>query len=484
MMKKLAKRVFFTALLTLFCVGLSPAKTTLAAANETTVNPATVNDFNANYQSYLYYGETIFPASIDGETYFFLPPAAKLPELDESGCIVGTKIHVMKSANVDSLFFYSSNPATEGRDFIEKTKKNSTTGFITFKNEAGKNIYHGDVSQIKGRGNTTWACAKKPYQIKLANAADLCQTGKKENISKTWVLLTNAYDATLIHNLITYKFAAAMGLAAPDCRPIDLYYDGQYRGSYLLCEKVEVGSGRVSVKDNGYLLELDNAYYKDEDFWITDSIGTAFVVKSPEPCSEEQLSYIGNYMQAAIDAALNGGKHPETGKSVWNYIDKDSLAKYYLVQEMCKNADAFYSSTYFYLTGDGSPLKSGPVWDFDDSYGVRSDVMDPNGLRTEGGWISAFLALPEFRQAVRKAYVNQFSPALNKLIDSNTSKNFWSISYASQFTEASAAMDHVVWSKLTPVYLTFGTRAENITYCHDFMKLRKEWMDANLPAWK
>lgn len=501
MIKNIAKRVAVTALLSLFYVGLSPATTVSAASNElavlpeqnaqeseipseVSVDPAKINAFSDNYNTYIYYGETILPSAIDGKAYFFLPAAAALPELDESGCIVGTKIHVMKSENVDSLFFYSSNPATEGRDFIEKTKKNSTSGFITFKDSTGKNIYHGDVSQIKGRGNSTWACEKKPYQIKLKDAVDLCQTGKKENASKTWVLLTNAYDATLIHNLITYKFAAAMGLDAPDCRPIDLYYDGQYRGSYLLSEKVEVGPGRVPVKDNGYLLELDNAYYADEDFWIKDSLETAFVVKSPEPCSEEELAYIGNYMQAAIDAALNGGKHPETGKSVWKYVDKDSLAKYYLLQEMCKNADAFCSSTYFYLPGDGSTLKSGPVWDFDDSYGVRSDMMDPNGLRTEGGWMSAFLGLPEFRQAVRKAYVNQFSPAINKLIDGNTSKTFWSLSYASNFTEASAAMDHVVWGHLKAEYLTFPTRVENITYCHDFLKLRKAWMDANFPAWK
>lgn len=495
--KTTIQKMCFASLLTLFYVGLSPATTVTAAAADssaeivqttdgtaTEVFPAEVNSFTDGYKTYIYKGETILPTTIDKKQYFFLPSAAELPDLDETGCIVGTQIHVMRSANVDSLFFYSSNPQTEGRDFVEKTKKNSTSGFITFKNAKGDNIYHGDVSQIKGRGNSTWACEKKPYQIKLKEAVDLCQTGKKENASKTWVLLTDAYDATLIHNLITYKFAAAMGLGAPDCKPIDLYYDGQYRGSYLLSEKVEVGPGRVNIKEQGYLLELDNAYYADEDFWVKDSLDNAFVVKSPDPCSSEELAYIGDYMQAAVDAALNGGKHPVTGKSVWKYIDKESLAKYYLLQEMCKNADAFCSSTYFYLPGDGSPLKAGPVWDFDDSYGVRSDMMDPNGLRTEGGWMSAFLGLPEFRQAVRKTYVNQFSASINQLVDGENAKGFWTLSYATNFTDASAAMDHVLWGHLKQEYLAFPTRVENTTYCHDFLKLRKAWMDATFSNWK
>ena len=39
---------------------------------------------------------------------------------------------------------------------------------------------------------------------------------------------------------------------------VNLYYDGEYRGCYLLSEKVEVGSGRVDITDLEELNEEAN----------------------------------------------------------------------------------------------------------------------------------------------------------------------------------------------------------------------------------
>lgn len=445
--------------------------------------PAVEQPAPAEPYTYTFGEETIRTSVVDGVEYLFLPAGASKPKTDGNGCISGTAIHVMRSANISSLFFHSTHPVHESRAFIEESKKNSTTGSITMKDQNGNNIYIGAVSQIKGRGNSTWSCEKKPYQIKLEEAFDLIQTGNPANASKTWVLLANAFDPSLIRNLVVYKTATAMGLDSPDCRPVDLYYDGEYRGNYLLCEKVETGAGRVNIDGNGFLLELDNAYYSGEDTWFVDSINTPFVVKSPEPCSKEQLNFIHNYMQEALDAAYNGGVHPTTGKSVWDYIDRTSLVKYYLIQEGSKNADAFCSSTYFYLPSDGSPMKAGPVWDFDDSFGIREDVSDPNGYRTTTGWMSVFLNLPDFRQEVKSYHRSTFSSMLSRSAGNGSSNGAWSVGYAASMTDASAAMDKVLWQHLPPTYLTFPTRAENINYFKQFISARKRWMDAEIAQW-
>lgn len=432
---------------------------------------------------YMFGEEAIHTSVVDGVEYLFLPSGARLPDLDENKCIQGTEIHVMRSANIGSLYFYSANPAEEPRSFVEASKKNATTGSVVLKSAKGKTVYRGEVSQIKGRGNSTWAGEKKPYQIKLTEAFDLIETGNSANKAKTWVLLANAFDPTLIHNLVVYKTATAMGLDSPDCRPVDFYYDGEYRGNYLLCEKVETGAGRVNIDENGFLLEMDSAYYADEDTWFTDSINTPFVVKAPDSCSEEQLAYIRNYMQEALDAAANGGAHPVTGKNVWEYIDRTSLMKYYLIQEATKNADAFCSSTYFYLPADGSPMIAGPVWDFDDSFGIREDVSSPEDYRTITGWMSVFLNLPDFRQDVKAYQKKTFSSILSKTTGDGTWKGMWSIGYATKMTDASAAMDHVIWGHLPATYLTYPTREENIAYFTEFVAARKKWMDQEIARW-
>lgn len=112
------------------------------------------------------------------------------------------------------------------------------------------------LSSIKGRGNSTWGNGvKKPYQISLSSKADLIGTDAP---AKKWILLANSADATLLHSSVAFNLAAELGLATVDVRPIDLYYDGEYRGSYLLAEKIEIKPGRVDIFDLEEAIENAN----------------------------------------------------------------------------------------------------------------------------------------------------------------------------------------------------------------------------------
>lgn len=46
--------------------------------------------------------------------------------------------------------------------------------------------------QIRGRGNTTWGCAKKPFAIKFDEKTKICGMPKH----KRWVLIANYFDHT------------------------------------------------------------------------------------------------------------------------------------------------------------------------------------------------------------------------------------------------------------------------------------------------
>lgn len=153
------------------------------------------------------------------------------------------KLFVMQSADLPALF---ATTASGSLEYIHQTKEHEETGSLYMVTPDGKVVYQDELKQIKGRGNATFQYAKKSYQIKLADKTALCGTDK----AKTWVLLANQHDNSLLRNQLSFALSNAVGLRfTPDCQPVDLYINGDYLGSYLLCEKVQVAKGRVEIAD-------------------------------------------------------------------------------------------------------------------------------------------------------------------------------------------------------------------------------------------
>ncbi len=162
------------------------------------------------------------------------------------------KINFVPAGNTASMFITSSDPENHGREWVEASddKSNKAEGSLLMTDAEGNVLYNGKLKQIKGRGNSTWGYEKKPYQIKLSDATELLATGDEANAAKTWVLLANARDPSLLRDRIVYDLSVEMNMEPGiECRPVSLYYDGEYRGAYLLCEKVEVNHGRVDISD-------------------------------------------------------------------------------------------------------------------------------------------------------------------------------------------------------------------------------------------
>ena len=405
-------------------------------------------------------------------------------------------VKAMVSQGIGSMYITSDDPANRGRDFVEQVKGNKAIGRMTLLGADGSVIYSGELTQIKGRGNSTWYYSKKPYQIKLAKKTDLLETGDPGEAAKTWVLLANFLDHAFLRNSLTYDLAAELGLAySPNNRPVDLYYDGEYRGTYLLCEKTEIKGGRVDIHDlegdfedanpqvddfdglptamgtnrhgnryqyvagltdpsdlsGGYLLEID---YADraavEKSWFTTSHGYYVVSKSPEYLSENAMEYISGFYQEFEDAVWNGGINPTTGKSYADYVDLESLAKCYAILELSQDGDAFRSSTFFYKPAGEDKLYAGPVWDFDAAFGrvnLHYDVTEIVAGATPIG--RKLLEIPSFCEAVEEIYKNELDPLVTDVILSTDPEvqtgRLRSLPGYSAEVAASQRMDSVLW---------------------------------------
>ena len=358
-----------------------------------------------------------------------------------------TPLTVMKSEGLRSLYLTSGDPA-HGRAWVDASKENrAKDASLLLLGADGHVVYDGGLKDLKGRGHSTWKEPKKPYQIKLAEKTDLLETGDPAEVNRTWVLLANYCDPTMLHNALTMALGEALELPfTPRSQPVDLYYDGEYRGTYFLSEKTEVGTGRVDVEDlesaledanpetdldglpvrtarddggreksfvpgialpedwsGGYLLELDYPdRAREERSWFQTARDAYVVCKGPESLPEEAVDYVRGIYQRFEDAVYGGGTDPAGGKTLQELTDLRSLAACYLLFELSEDVDSFQSSTFFYKKQGSDRLYAGPLWDFDHGYGAAGSALTERDLIAGRGYLGGeLLSLPVFRQAVK-----------------------------------------------------------------------------------
>lgn len=392
---------------------------------------------------------------------------------------------VMQASAIPTMYLTSSD-AAQGRDWVDASKSNAATGTMNLIGADGAPVYSGELKQIKARGNSTFTYAeKKSYQIKLAEPSDLL--GKQEQV-KTWVLLASYFDATQMHDKLIKDLAAELGLAyTASCDWVNLYYDGEYRGVYLLSEKNSVGETSVAITDmeqayeqlnegygtdmttalaenrygqqyqytkdltepenitGGYLIELNHDKW-DEVSGFKTCRGVAFNVKSPEWCGDSAMKYISEYYQAFEDAVYATddtgaytGYNASTGKYFYDYVDMDSLVKVFLLQELSLNCDGFISSVYFYKDADGK-MFAGPIWDQDMTFGTGWTKTNAADIEDYHYLAKALIQIPAFKTAVVEYYSSTFAPAVREWLGNNGT-----IAHQYSLLKDNAAMNYTIW---------------------------------------
>ncbi len=315
------------------------------------------------------------------------------------------------------------------------------------------------LDSVKGRGNSSWEASarrfgKYAYNMKLSDKTTLfgmAKDTKKGAGSKSWCLLANNADESMLRNALAYKLADDTDLySSPEFSFVDIYDNGEYLGQYLVTEKVDVGESKLVygtsiedinedaglifdedpktgwIKKNAsftadgktysyeyrytrettgaespdiskatYLLEFEiEDRYMDEACWFTTPQGQHVVIKTPEFATEAQVKYIAEKFIAMEAKVFADAENAELSK----HIDLDSFARMYLVQELSANLDA--ASTSYYVTydcskGDNARFVASPVWDYDWAFGqyektdAKYDVNDKAlDPKATGAWFA------------------------------------------------------------------------------------------------
>ena len=296
--------------------------------------------------------------------------------------------------------------------------------------------------QIKGRGNWTWGERKKPYRIKFDEKQSLLDEPK----NKSWVLLANLVDKSLMRNQIAFELSKMSNLEyTPSSHFVEVILNNKYWGNYQLCDKLKIGKHRVNVGDDGFFLEVDHRLWRDPDARLFDvpHIEYAVDVKDPDvEYNDSNYNYIKNVFEVA-DAALFSDNYADETNGWRKYIDETSLVDWYLINEIAKNNDAQFLGSCFFNVERGGKIKFGPVWDFDIAFGNwdRYGMDTPDGFvvrRTQ--WMTRFYSDPLFVKRLKERFdyfyskrydiaqlINVYSNYLSKSAIENDCK--WGIFY-------------------------------------------------------
>ena len=286
------------------------------------------------------------------------------------------------------------------------------------------------LEYFRGRGNATWLEEKKPFRLKLEEAADLFGMGENKN----WVLLANVKDGALMRNLLVSYMGRELGLEyTPEFVPVDFVVNGEYMGSYLLGTNVKIGKNRVELDEvdgtttaepeitGGYLIALEPYPDEPEVKVITTKSGARFMIDEPDiseygddeqEAQQAQRAYVEQYLQQTEDA-IYADDFTVDGVRYTELMDIESAAKYWWIQEFTCNDDGFRTdSTYLYKERDGK-LYWGPLWDFDMAFWP----VGANGSLTfcPMPWLDHLRGYePEYQQVLRETW-DKFDAVLQEI---------------------------------------------------------------------
>lgn len=352
---------------------------------------------------------------------------------------------------------------------------------------------------VRGRGNSTWDMPKKPYKIKFDEKISIFGLGE----DKEWVLLANYADKTLLRNVVAMKLSEIVGMEwTPSMLPVEVYLNDEYMGCYTFSEHKKVSKHRVDLdivgeSDNSgdavtgdYYMEIEQNL--DETTCFRTSIcGIPMMFSDPEVPTAAQYDYIVGYFYDA-ESALMGSNFTDPDNGWQKYIDIESFAKAYIVNELTKNIDGNMRKSSFITKEKGKKLEMYHLWDYDLTLGNCNYLDDEFGA-TDGpegwfikdfscnywthgwnhtNWYTRLTDDPAFCAKVKEIWdkhhqelssIPDFIDVKAMIMEDSQKRNFkrWDI------------LNTSVW----PNVVVKGTYAGEVEYLKDYYMKRFRWLD-------
>ena len=270
------------------------------------------------------------------------------------------------------------------------------------------NDYEGRIA-IELRGSSSAGYPKPQFRFETQDSL-----GENLNVSicglpaeNDWILNGPYNDKSLIRNVLAYNLSFQLGRYASRTVYCELFLNEEYLGLYILMEKIKRDNDRIDISKltesensgdeltGGYIIKIDKLDGENVDLWFSN-YNTPYQYHYPKPddITQQQKEYISNYMNDFEDL-MNSDDYNNTLTGYQNLIDVDSFVDHFILNEFCKNVDAYRLSAYLYKDKESvnPKLIAGPIWDFNLAFG---DAWNEEDLNITTGWqVNYTIVYPE-----------------------------------------------------------------------------------------
>ena len=399
---------------------------------------------------------------------------------------------------------------TYGEDIVDEPRIDAYMGVINNANGINNigdnfNDYDGKIT-IEKRGNSSQDQEKPPYRFETVD-----NNAENNNVQllgfpeeNDWILYAPWSDKSLLRNVLIYSLSNEMGRYAPRSKFVELYLNDEYRGVYVLMEKIKRDKNRVAISvlnpdensgDNvtgGYILKFDWAETGDNNggfYSLIDEMRYNYHYPKADEISTQQKDYIQTFINSYENVMNSNNYNTENGYS--KFIDVESFIDFIILQEISRNVDAYGLSSYVYKDKESinNKLTAGPIWDFNHGFG-NCDYY--KAWETDGWNISyiyddmdqrAFWWLKLWDEENFKGMVKDRYNELRLSVLSTNNVNSKIDEYVSTLGN-SVNRNFTKWPILGeyiwPNYQVFDTHQEEIVYLKSWINNRLTWMDSEL----
>ncbi|MDG2455755.1 MAG: CotH kinase family protein [Bacteroidia bacterium] len=300
------------------------------------------------------------------------------------------------------IFVITTDNNTE---IVDEPKIDGNLGII---NNAGRNKlgdaftgYDGRIGiEIRGASSQSFPKNNFGFETRLAN-------GENNNVSllgmpeeNDWILHGPYSDKSLLRNVLAYHLGTETGEYTPRTQLCELYINEDYRGVYMLTEKIKRDKNRVNIANlkeediggeeltGGYLLQIDRDDESTElDGWRSNSFPQKFYAFH-DPNQDELQPAQREYIETFIRSFETSMASSNYVKDYTTFVDRSSWINYFLATEIGKHIDAYKLSFYMHKKkfSNGGKLHFGPLWDFNLGFGNFDFVCSPDPQ----GWTYEF----------------------------------------------------------------------------------------------
>lgn len=352
-----------------------------------------------------------------------------------------------------------------------------------------------------------------------------------------WILQGPYADKTLLRNVLIYNLSNQMDFYAARTQLVEVALNEEYMGVYAFMEKLKRDKARIDVKKleeedvdeekitGGYILKIDKTSGDNEvDDWAGDALYTEemsfrsdynpngqkidyapfgekrgeetyFLYEYPdfEDLNTAQKQYIQTYIQEFEEALLNDDFSGDLPRKYMEYIDIESFAKFFILNELSANPDAYRLSTYLNKQR-GEKLKMGPIWDFNLAFGLdgRSatsvwiyeyNKRYPNDLWLIHFWWTQLLEDPMFKAEIKKQWQDYRAGVLSNANINRVIQEQQTLLEKNNAIERNFKRWEVLGVALPFNDFVGKDYEEESNYLKDWIVDRMAWMDGEIMSW-